>query len=171
MIGVGIMGKKKPDKNELVKQIITELGVDIDETNKTLIDQETQTPIVFNNKKLKLIENDSDKPGKGETAFDPIENRKLMASLLAFNNEKAVEEGTASPICVFYPLDTDKDGKGKIELKDRENKKFTSRPYYNDSLKIADIMFKMNGNDTDLTQYDEKIVPITASKKRNTVKK
>lgn len=154
--------KKKPDKNSLNKDIITEIGVDLN--NKLLIDQDTQEPLIFNGKKLVLVDEES-KLEKGETPFDPINNRKLMTSLLSYNNAKLVEEGSAAPISIFYQLDPDKDGKSAIEVRDEENNKFTSRLYYNDSLKVADILFKMNNDDRDLTSYDEKIKPITTKKK------
>lgn len=157
------MAKKKVDKNELVKMIINELGVEVNNDN-IVIDQDSQNILAFNGKKLKMT-NDPSNIGKGETLFDPLSNRKLMSNLLAFGNEKMVEDDVCEPISIMYCLDPNADGKSAMEIRDSLNNTFTSKEYYNDSLKMADLLFQMAGNKVDLTPYDEKIIPIVPKKK------
>lgn len=150
------MKKKKANPKELVNKLIVEIGLDID-TDNNIVDQDTQNSLVFNGKKLKYVPGDQ-KVNRNEIEFDPISNRKLMTNLLAYANNKQVEEGTAAPISIFYQLNSNQEGKNKIELKDENNNVYVSNPYYNDNLKLMDILFQMNGEqNVDLSEYDERI--------------
>ena len=143
--------------NDLTVKLMQEIGLDID-NNKHIVDQDTGSLLQFNGKNLKFVENEEEFIPRGDAAFDPIGNPKLMNHLFSYYTSKIHDED-GRYVNIYYPVQDSKDvKKGAIELKEeKENIKLRSENYYNDSLKYMDLILQLNGEDGNLSEYDDKI--------------
>lgn len=144
-------------KVELTEKLMQEIGLEID-SNHCIVDQDNGSRLQFNGKNLKYIE-DGIRTGRNDLEFNPVENSKLMNHLFSYYTNKIHQED-GRYINIYYPVEC-AENKGFIELKDGDNNIMRSGEYYNDSLKYADLIFQLNGEeDVDLSEYDSKRPPI-----------
>ena len=133
----------------LVNKLMQEIGLDVNDNN-CIIDQDNGNLLQFNGKNLKY---NTDRFSKADVPFDPIQNVKLMSHLFSYFTGKLNDED-GRYINIYYPVDIPNSKKGVIELKENNNT-IRSNPYYNDSLKYADLIFKLSGEENvDLNEYD-----------------
>ena len=156
--------------NEFDKEVNTlimrEVGLEVGPGGK-ICDQDTGMPIRINGKEVVA-------PGgyvvKSAIEFDPYNNRKQMGQIFNYFINKQYEEG-GKEVLTYYSKDDTPDG-GKIECKLEDNTTITSAQYTRDTLKYADIIMRLNGeNNPDLSQYDipmvkETVKPATSVKKK-----
>lgn len=142
-------------KDVFNEKVLQEIGLEVDEDGR-LIDDETGSSIMFKGKLLKV-----NNVGKNDILYDPLENPAMMGKLFTYflnKNEKETGVGTRT----FGYGNSNKKDKSYIELKKEDNSVVRSKSYYNDSLKYAEIIFKMNSD-----IYDEDLSPLDAKKKVN----
>lgn len=139
------------DVNDVNKRIMNEIGLEPGD-NRYLVDQDTGDVLKFNGKFILPIE---DHCARDAIPFDPVNNVKLMNRLFAYYAQKQENEGE-EPIHAFYPVPCETDPKkGYIEVKDESNNITRSKAYNSDSLKYADVLCQLNGdNNVDFTMYD-----------------
>lgn len=162
--------KKEIDYTPLRNKLLGEIGLDVTKDG-LVIDQDTSEQIYFNQKALRVVDTPDQKLNRSEVPFDPINDSKLMTRLFSHFNTKLEEDGLPS-VSIFYGVEPpDKDGKASIEAKDTENNIYRSKSYMNDSLRTADVLLQIAGEqDVDLHEYDappkqDKRMPTTRGKK------
>lgn len=149
-------------KEDLIFALINEIGLSIN-SNNVLYDQDTHNIIYFGGKEIKCSI-DPDKPVyKSEVAvvFDPIDDIKLMTTILGYYLEKERVLGETYPITY---LTSQNKGKGlqpsnitvRLQTPDQGIIQVSSNFYYNKCLKIADIILRMGGQYCDLSNFDQK---------------
>ena len=143
--------KENMDKVRITQIIMHEIGLDVDKNNN-IVDQDNGQPIHFNGKELKYNLGEKKlRIGRNDVEFDPIENTKIMSHLFSYYLDKKNEEdGTYFP--VYFSV-SNPDGKSSLEIKGDNT--FKSKYYKNESLKYADAILRINGNEyTDLSSID-----------------
>lgn len=140
-------------QKELTSRLMQEIGLDVDNKNH-IIDQDTGNLIQYNGKNLKYTE-ESQSILRSEMEFNPIENPKLMSHLFSYYTNKIHEED-GRYVNIYYSVqDNPNTKKGAIELKEeKENISMKSASYNNDSLKYMDLILQLNGEDSNLAEYD-----------------
>lgn len=141
-------------KEEFNERVLQDIGLEV-EDDGTIVDDETGDTIQFKGKTIKV-----NNIGQNDIEFDPIENPSMMSKLFTYflaKNEKETGVGTRT----FAYSNSNKKDKSYIELKKEDNTVVRSNSYFNDSLKYADIIFKMNSN-----VYDEDLSPLDSLKKK-----
>ena len=136
---------------EINDTIMREIGLEPDSKNR-ICDQDTGAKIQING--MSVVKAGC-YGGKNSMEFDPHNNRKLMNDLFGYFLNK-YEDETGESIMSYYNVD-DVKGKNKIEVKLDDETTITSHSYKRDSLKYADIIMQMNGenkNNIDLSKYD-----------------
>ena len=147
-------------KEDLIYALINEIGLSIDENN-SLFDQDNGQPIYFGGREIKCSINPANPVYSSEiaTLFDPINDFKLMTTILAYYLEKERVMGESYPITYSFN-DRDKQGPSNMSVKIQTSNgmgEVTSNFYYNKCLKISDIILRMGGQFCDLSNFDEKI--------------
>ena len=137
---------------ELSDILMREIGLDVD-SNQCIIDQDTGMPLEYNGKKIVYEGNRS----KTSIPFDPLNNTKMMSHLFSYYTEKVAEED-GRYFNMYYQV-KDSDTKSHLEALDASSGTvLKSEPYTNDTLKYADLIFKINGVEMDLTKKDKKML-------------
>ena len=152
------------EMNEMDKEInnliLREVGFEVGTGNK-IYDQDTGMPVRING--LQMMAPGSYIP-RQSLEFDPYNNRKLMGQIFNYFIDKQSEEG-GPEVITYYNKDDTKDG-GKVECRFNDNTTISSNQYGRDTLKYADLIMRLNGDDNpDLSKYDVPIVKETVVKK------
>ena len=132
--------------------MLDELGLYAD-TNGTVCDQDNDNPICVNGKTLVYAANPEVTVNrKNEMLFDPLNNPTLGKYLFGFY----AEHRSDIQIDGFHTMpDLAYKDKGVVRVESGDNIIAESGAYYNDSVKYADAIMRMNGNDSpDLSSYD-----------------
>ena len=109
--------------------------------------------------------------GKNAVEFDPINNPKMMNKLFAEFVDKLYEEESIDSSCVSFGTYQDKiTHKNTARAMFEDGSYLESKPYSNEGLCLADLVFRINGEENvDLTEYDidrreaAKVKPKTSS--------
>lgn len=141
------------NKSKLINNILFKLNLGID-SDRIITDQETGSKILIKGKPLLLKEYGS-VYYENEVEFDPINNQKLTSSLLSLYNKYLIEEGYES-VSIYFYLPPNKDGKVSISAKTSNDRVIITKPYFNDSLRIIDLIFKISGEDIELEEFDSR---------------
>lgn len=148
-------------KEDLIFALLNEIGLSIDNDNN-LIDQDNNGQRIYFGGKLIKCSIDPNKPvynSEVSTVFDPVDNMKLMTTILAYYLEKERVLGEYYPITYSFN-DRDKLGPSSISVKiqtgDNNIIEVTSNLYYNKCLKISDVILRMGGQYCDLSNFDQK---------------
>lgn len=126
-------------KDDFNNKILQNIGLEIDEDN-CIIDEETGDRLQIRGKYIKTEVGEQD---YNCIEYNPLENPTMMNKLFGYfldKNEKETGVGTR----VYSHSTTNKKEKGHVILIQEDETTITSGNYYNDSLKYADIIFKMN---------------------------
>ncbi len=135
---------------EINDTIMREIGLEPNNKNQ-ICDQDTGAVLRIND--MNVIKAGC-YGGRNTVEFDPHNNRKMMTDLFGYFLNK-YEEETGRSALSYYNID-DKKG-NKVELKLEDESTITSHAYKRDSLKYADIIMQLNGEDKDnidLSKYD-----------------
>lgn len=157
-----IMNEKDLKVNEM---IMREIGLEVGHGNK-IVDQDTGVPLTVG---TSYIMAPGAYCGRQNIEFDPYNNRKLMGNLFGMYLEKYADE-SGIDCSTYYDVNHDKKTQASaIECRMSDNSLITSRPYIRDSLKYADIILQLNGEENvDLSEYDG--LPDAPTVKRRTRK-
>ena len=147
-------------KEDLIYALINEIGLSIN-NNNSLFDQDNGQLIYFGGREIKCSIDPRNPVYNSEisTIFDPLDDIKLMTTILAYYLEKERVMGDIYPITYSFN-DRDKQGPSNMSVKIQTRngmEEVTSNFYYNKCLKISDIILRMGGQFCDLSNFDEKI--------------
>lgn len=126
-------------KEDFNSKVMQNIGLEIDE-EKYVIDEYTGDRLQI---KGKFIKTEVEEQDNTSIEFNPLENPTLMNKLFSYfldKNEKETNVGTK----VFSHSSNSKKERGYVILIQNDGTTYTSGKYYNDSLKYADIILKMN---------------------------
>lgn len=135
---------------------LKEIGLDVDEDNH-IVDEESGMPILMKGKFLKYNYGPVKRTTKEEINYDPLANPKLMNLLLGYYSSKLESEGSRGvDICssTIGPED-----KQILKIK-TGNDTIESAAYYNESVRIMDVICQINESGEDVSKYDSKPVPV-----------
>lgn len=149
------------DPNKINTIIMQQAGLEVNDDG-TIIDQDTGIGLSINGNPIV-----KGARTKHSIEFDPYNNRKLMNQLFAYFLNKRSEEGELG-VSSYYNVDGDSKT-GAIECRMEDNQYIRSDFYKRDSLKLADIMMRLNGDDDALDSLKEFDVPLVVEPK-STVK-
>lgn len=135
---------------DLCDSLMREIGLDVD-INMCIIDQDTGIQLEYNGKKMVYQGNRS----KTSVPFDPLNNTKMMSHLFSYYTEK-VQAEDGRYFSIFYQV-KDSDTKSHLEIKEDNGNIIKSESYTNDTLKYADLIFKINGEEKDLSKEDKEM--------------
>ena len=145
---------------DLIFALLNEIGLSIDRDN-VLIDQDNGGQRIYFGGKLIKCSVDPNNPVYSSdvaVVFDPINDMKLMTTILAYYLEKERVLGESYPIAYSFN-DRDKQGPSnmivKIQTSENGITEVVSNFYYNRCLKISDIILRMGGHYCDLSNFDE----------------
>lgn len=140
--------------------MMDEIGLYADPTG-LVCDQDNDNPICVNGKNLIYASNPNIQVRRNELLFDPLNNPNLGRYLFGFY----AEHRSDTPIGGFQTMpDLNNKEKGTIRVESNEQVILETSSYYNDSLKYADAIMKLNGiENPDLSKYDG---PIKNTKKK-----
>ena len=148
-------------KEDLIYALINEIGLSIN-TNNSLFDQDTGQVIYFGGKEIKcsINPNVTVYPSDVSVVFDPINDIRLMTTILGYYFEKERVMGDYYPITYSFN-DRDKRKPSnimvKLQTKDKGIIEINSNYYYNKCLKISDIILRMGEQYCDLSNFDQKV--------------
>ena len=150
---------------EINTMIMREIGLEIGHGNK-IVDQDTGVPLTVGTSYLIAP---GAYCGRQNMEFDPYNNRKLMGNLFGLYLEKYADE-SGIDCSTYYDVHGDRKSQASsIECRMSDNTLVTSKPYIRDSLKYADIILQLKGEeDVDLSEYDG--LPEAPAVKRRTKK-
>lgn len=142
-------------KEEFEQRILQNIGLDIN-IDGFIFDEDTGDTLMFRNKLIKTVN-----ISYGDILYDPLGNPAMMNQLFSYFLVKNEKETNVPIRIISYYYDgngnSNKKEKGFIEIKS-ENYELVlkSRSYYNDSLKYADLLFRMNSSifDEDMSNLD-----------------
>ena len=148
-------------KEDLIFALINEIGLSIN-SNNSLFDQDTGQVIYFGGKEIKcsIDPNISVYPSDIAVVFDPINDMKLMTTILGYYFEKERVMGECYPITYSF---NDRDKKKpssimvKLQTPDRGIIELNSDSYSNKCLKLSDIILRMGGQFCDLSNFDQRV--------------
>lgn len=129
---------------------LKEIGLDVDEDNH-IIDEETGMPITAKGKFLKFNCGAVSRTTRDEINYDPLNNPKLMNFLFGYYSSKLEAEGSRG-VDICYTTNGPED-KQILNIKTGDDA-LESEPYYNESVRIMDVICKLNDSDTDVSIYD-----------------
>ena len=148
-------------KEDLIFALLNEIGLSID-NNNTLIDQDNNGERIYFGGKLIKCSLDPNRPvynSEIAIVFDPVDDIRLMTTILAYYLEKERVLGESYPIAYGFN-NKDKQGPSTISVKiqthDRGIIEVTSNLYYNKCLVISDVILRMGGQYSDLSNFDQK---------------
>lgn len=138
--------------NELLYKLMNEVGLSVDD-QYNLVDQDYGTVVFLNGKVIKAARNGLEPfVSRQEVYFNPIENVKLMRMLFQYYIKKLnVFDNKYFPL--FYPISNDK-GMGGFEIKN-DKEIYRSNYYNNECLRYIDLIFRMSGENVDLSSFDQ----------------
>ena len=141
-------------REDFNQRVLENIGLEIDCDNY-IVDQDTGDRIQIRGKLLKTQDVDYD-----SIEYNPLDNPMMMNKLFGYflyKNEQETGVGTR----VFSHSTNNKKEKGYVELVQEDNTVYKSSSFYNDSLKYADIIFRMNSDlkPEDMKHLDLEIVP------------
>lgn len=142
----------EPEK-EIAYAIMQEVGLDVDKYNH-LVDQDTNTTLKFDGK---FITSPGSSTTRSGMEFNPMGNVKMASHIFGYYADKLEQEDDGTKVNISYSVDTDeKTGKGYLEVRDEDNNSLRSKEYCNDSLRYADMIFRLSGenDDIDFSAYD-----------------
>lgn len=138
--------------------LMREMGLEIGNGNR-IVDQDTG--LAINIRGMGLMAPGC-YGGSGAMEFDPHNNNRLMRQLFGYFLNKYSDE---CDIDVMTYYNVGNGDKTCVECKMDNNSTIRSKPYLRDSLKYADIIIQLNGEESpDLSKYD-------IAQERSTVRK
>lgn len=146
------------DEINLVSDLLYAIGINVNPTDNTLIDQETGEPILFKERNIKVTRN-AMKPAyisTNDVKLEPADPRctKLMSRLFGFYLDKTSEMGDIPNVLTYY-FDDNEDGTTEIVIKYENGTTFISNAYRNKSIVYADAIFQIDGSFRyDLSKFD-----------------
>ena len=147
-------------KEDMIFALINEIGLSIN-NNGSLFDQDTGQIIYFGGKEIKCSIDPTIPVYKSDMSviFDPLNDMKLMTTILGYYLEKERSMGDYYPITYSFN-DRDKRGPSnmsvQIQTPDRGIVEVVSGFYYNRCLKISDIILRMGGQESNLSNFDHR---------------
>lgn len=130
------------EEMRLVSDLLCVLGVSINSTDKILIDQDTNMPILFEGLNIKAMK-DASSPAyisERDIKLEPANPRctKLMCRLFGFFLDRELEIGNIKPVLTFFFEDVDmgpeKEGFSKLVVKYEDGSTYESKPYRSKAL-------------------------------------
>ena len=137
---------------KLNMQLMREMGLEEGERRR-VVDQDDGEVCALGTKELVTPGSQS---GKNAIEFDPVNNPRMMNKLFAEFVDKLYEEESIDSSCVSFGTYQDKTTrKNTARAMFEDGSYIESKPYSNESLCLADLVFKLNGeSDIDLSEYD-----------------
>lgn len=142
--------KQKEQQAEFGALMIDELGFYTDMYGR-VIDQENDSVVSNRGRVLRYLPDGNQYVGKNEMLFDPLNNQMLANSLFSYY----INNRYSGYVSMFNTVASD-NGKGTVNVHVDNDQVLQSGEYYIDSLKYADMIMRMNGNDNpDLSAFDD----------------
>ena len=142
--------KQKEQQAEFGALMIDELGFYTDMYGK-VSDQENDSIVSNRGRVLRYLPDGGQCVGKNEMLFDPLNNQMLANSLFSYY----INNRYNGYVSMFNTV-VSNGGKGTVNVHVDNNQVLQSGEYYTDSLKYADMIMRMNGNDSpDLSSFDD----------------
>lgn len=140
---------------ELINLVLREIGLYFNNSG-LIIDQDTNMPVLYEGNILLFSNNPvivSDT--KERMVFNPLINFKLMNSMMSYYLQKIhALDGKYFPV-MYTDKEPPEDEKIALHLKNPDEQVHLSTRYYNNIiLAYIEALGKINGNDYDLTMYD-----------------
>lgn len=132
---------------------LRELGLEINQDNH-IVDQDTGHLLTFKDKKIKYNTGIIFRLNKDEISYDPLNNPKLMNHLFAYYTNKLADEESVY-IGSYFNIPVNNSDKFVMKVK-TDDSFIKSEPYFSESVRIMDIVCKLNDSDTDVSKYDFK---------------
>lgn len=155
------------DEYELAYELLQTLDIKVN-PDGTLLEKDTNTIIYFNGMKVKatIDKNDIKYTGEGEISFDVLGNVRLITTLFGHYLDKKQAEGMK--FLSYFPTEKISEiefGKGRekhtedvkytnITLKHDSANSISSKFYHNKNLKFIDIIFALEDDNVDLSNFD-----------------
>lgn len=143
----------------LVSDLVYALGLDVNPSDNTLMDQDTQQAIIFEGKNIKVTRN-ALKPAyisANDVKLDPTDPKctKLMSRLFGFFLDKSTENGDIPKVLAYFFDDETEDKKVKLIVKYEGGTVFESDEFRNKAIVYTDAIFKIDGSFYyDLKKFD-----------------
>lgn len=147
---------------EINNIIMQEIGLEVGQGNK-IYDQDTQEQLKLNG--MDVVAQGHGKY-KGCVEFDPYNNRKMAGQLFEYFLGKVADE-IDEEVVAYYNVG--KGSCGGTECRFSDNTKLRSSDYFRDSLRYADIMMQINGEESPreiLSKFDIPYVKDTVKRRR-----
>lgn len=130
---------------------LRELGLEVDKDNY-IVDQDTGNLLTVKDKKIKYNSETIFRLNKDEISYDPLNNSRLMNHLFGYYTSKLADEESIY-IESYFNIPTKDSNKSIMKVK-TQDETFKSDAYFNESVRIMDVICKMNDSDTDVSKYD-----------------
>lgn len=143
---------------ELNSLVMREIGLELDR-QYNVIDQDTGVQLQINGRLIKYYfgsEINPDSNVDGDKIFDAVKDSYLLNFLVAYYIEKLKFEDPSLYIYSFHSINDKFKPRTALEFKGSINTR--TRFYYSDCLKFIEGLYKLNGSDIDLSDYDMMIV-------------
>jgi hypothetical protein len=154
---------------ELYYDLFTEIGLAIG-PDQYLYDQDTRQPLVFKEKYIKAsITGEPVYPGRNDIVFDPAGNYALISTLFGYYLDKAIRSEDGDMVggyIAHYIDDDDEKMKQRVVVRSSTRGDISSAYYYNIYLAYIDCIFKVAGDNVDLSNFDSYIEPEEKKKRR-----
>lgn len=141
---------------------LREIGLDVNEDNH-IVDEETGMPILMKGKFLKYNHGPAKRVTRDEINYDPLNNSKLMNMLFGYYSDKLESEGSRGIDMCASAITPN--GKQVLKVKTGDDS-IQSNPYYNESVRLMDVICKLNDSGEDVSKYDFKPEYMTKAKSR-----
>ena len=141
------------DSLEFGDLTLRELGLEIDQNNY-IVDQDTGNLLMFKDKKIKYNTDMVFRLNKDEISYDPLNNSRLMNHLFSYYASKLADEDSVY-IGSYFNIPIKESDKSIMKVKTDTNI-IKSEPYFNESVRIMDVICKINDSGTDVSKYDFK---------------
>lgn len=153
----------KDNNIEFSDLTLREIGLEVD-ANGHIVDEESGNPITMKGKYLKYNYGPVKRTSREEINYDPLNNPKLMNMLFCYYSNKLESEGSRG----VDMYSTNLFGEDKVVLKAKVgDNTIQSEPYLNESVRIMDVVLKMNDSTEDISVYDAVTEPIVAKKRKS----
>ena len=142
--------------DDLEQKLMMEIGLSVD-LEHTVTDQDFGTYLSLHGKYIKAKRNGIEPFVNRHSSiyFDPVRNVKFMRYLFQYYMTK-IQKLDNRYFSVFFPTYNQETGAGCIDIKN-ETESYRSKYYYNEALRYIDIIFRISGEEIDLTKFDSKV--------------
>jgi hypothetical protein len=135
---------------QLNKMLMDEMGLEEGERRR-VIDRDTEEICCLGTREIVIPGCQS---GKNAVELDLINNPRMMTTLFSEFVDKLAEEESIDQPCTSFGIYQEPDKKNRARIIFDDGSYIDSSSYKNEGLCLAEMIFRLNGEDKDLTKYD-----------------